>query len=178
MTKNTSSTLRSRTFHFLETGLSQGGVSRFFTFLLIALIIANVVAVIIGTVPEIAVSWHTEFYIFELFSILIFTIEYLARAWSAPENAIYNRMSDWKARTHYVTRPSSLVDLAAIAPFLALLDAVDVHDFLILRIFTLVRFLKLARYSPSISSLFNALASERRALSGALIIMISALLVF
>lgn len=165
-------------FHFLESGLSGGRWARMFTSLLIFLIIANVLAVIIETVPTIGMEWRNAFHAFELFSLLVFTGEYLGRLWVAPEHLIYKQKSDLKARMHYATRPTALVDLAAIAPLVVMLGAGDVQDFLILRVFSLVRFLKLARYSPSISSLVNALAAERRALSGALIIMLGALIVF
>jgi voltage-gated potassium channel len=49
-------------------------------------------------------------------------------------------------------------------------------DLRVLRVFRLIRFLKLARYSPALSSLWGTLVAERRALLGAFIIMMGLLM--
>ena len=69
-----------------------------------------------------------------------------------------------------------IVDLLAILPFyLSFLLPIDLRILRILRIF---RFLKLARYSPALQSLGRAIANERRALVGALLVMIFGLGMF
>ena len=68
-----------------------------------------------------------------------------------------------------------VVDFLAIAPFyLAFFLAIDLR---VLRVFRLLRFFKLARYSPALSSLSRVLWQERRALGAAMIVMSGALLV-
>jgi voltage-gated potassium channel len=70
--------------------------------------------------------------------------------------------------------PAGLVDLIAILPFsLSLVVAADLKVFLVLR---LLRFFKLTRYSPAMSSLLEALNAERRPLLGCFVILFSATL--
>ncbi len=67
-----------------------------------------------------------------------------------------------------------MIDLLAVLPFwLALVVPLDLRMVLVFRI---VRFLKLARYSPAMRSLLDALYAERRALFGCFVILIGATL--
>lgn len=68
-----------------------------------------------------------------------------------------------------------MVDLLAVVSFwLALIVPADPRVILVFRI---VRFLKLARYSPAMRSLLDALYSERRALTGCFVLFVAATLV-
>ena len=53
---------------------------------MVVLIITNVLAVILETVAELAAAHATFFYVFELFSVTVFTVEYCLRIWSVVEN--------------------------------------------------------------------------------------------
>jgi voltage-gated potassium channel len=76
------------------------------------------------------------------------------------------------ARLRFVTSAFGVVDLLAILPFwLAFAGPADLR---VVLIFRFVRFLKLARYSPSMRSLLAALYSERRALFGCFVILLGA----
>ena len=142
---------------------------------LIVLIFANVVAVALETVDWIAARHSAAFALFELVSVAIFTIEYLFRFWVADVRAGPGMKRRWAARARYCLRPSGVIDLLAIAPFYLsfLFPAADLR---FLRLFRLVRFLKLARYSPALGSLFFAISSEARALVAALVVMTGAVL--
>ena len=62
-----------------------------------------------------------------------------------------------------------IVDFLAIAPFyLSVLLQMDLR---VLRVFRLIRFLKLARYSPALQTLGKVVVNERHALGGAAIVM-------
>ncbi len=63
-----------------------------------------------------------------------------------------------------------MVDFLAVAPSLVGF-AFGVYDVGVFAVFRLLRFLKLARYSAGMSSLFNAVASERRALAASAVVM-------
>ena len=96
-------------------------------------------------------------------------MEYAARIWVAADQPLRPRrhLPPWLG---YVTSGSGLIDLLAVVPFwIALFFAADLR---ILVIFRIVRFLKLARYSPAMRSLLDALYAERRALFGCGIILL------
>jgi voltage-gated potassium channel len=83
--------------------------------------------------------------------------------------------SAWRARLDWAMRPQSLVDLAAVAPFyLSLLTTTDLRSLIVIR---LLRFFKLARYSPGLTSLADAIYAERRALMACGVILFGLVLI-
>src|SRR6188768_3603995 len=81
---------------------------------LIFLIASNIVAVILETVPRIYHGRETFFHYFDLVSVIIFSIEYVLRVWSA------NLEGRYKHRIHgrlkYMLSWPALIDLLAILP--------------------------------------------------------------
>jgi voltage-gated potassium channel len=74
-----------------------------------------------------------------------------------------------------VSSPLGVIDLLAVLPFwFALVLPADLR---VVLVFRMVRFLKLARYSPAMRSLLDALYNERRALFGCFVILLGATLI-
>jgi voltage-gated potassium channel len=157
-------------FQIIEAGYPEDWKSRSFDYVMVALIMANVAAVALETVDFLWVSYGTYFEIFDVISVAIFTVEYVARLWVSTEHRQPgSRVSDLKARFQYALTPYALVDLFAILPFyLQFYVAVDLR---ILRVFRLLRMLKLVRYSPALDTLVAVIVAERRALTAALVVM-------
>ena len=167
--------LRRRVFEVVESGREDDFLSRLFDGFLIVLILLNVLAFAAETVSELQTVWHQEFYLFELFSVAIFTLEYIVRIWAGVEVPFLQRMPAWKARLKFATRPFLIIDLLAILPFY-LSFLFPFFDLRVLRLFRILRFLKLARYSPALHTLMKVMSNERRALMGALILTLTMLL--
>lgn len=130
--------------------------------LIVALIIVSILAMIAESMPEVATRWHTSLLAIEIVVIVGFTLEYIARLWSAPEATPYAELHPAHARWRYVCSPMAIIDLLSVAPlYLTLFAGIDLRALLMLR---LLRFFKLARYSPGMRSLINALEMERKAL--------------
>lgn len=166
---------RKRVFEVIEVGRGDNHLSRLFDGFIVTLIIANITAFCLETVPSINAKWGTWLNAFETLSIAIFTVEYVLRLWCAVELPFLRRLPPWKARITYARQPDLLIDLLAILPYyLSLLLPVDLR---VIRILRLLRFFKLSRYSPAIHTLIRVLSSERRTLTGAGILMLSALLI-
>jgi voltage-gated potassium channel len=160
---------RRRVYQLLESGGAGDRASNFVDAFLAALILLNVIAVIMATVPSVARDHGGLLIAFEIVSVVIFSVEYGLRIWIAPEHAPYRRMTPGRARLAWMTSPAGVIDFLAIAPFYAgLFVSADLR---FLRIFRLVRFLKLVRYSTGLRSLFNAVYAERRALMGSFVIL-------
>jgi voltage-gated potassium channel len=153
----------------VEAGGSSKG-ARFFDDFMVGLIILNVLAVILESVPSIFEPLKTEFYVFDFVSIIIFTIEYAVRLWAAIEIPAIRQRGAFYGRLTFASRPSQIIDLLAFAPsYLSFfMPGLDLR---VLRMFRLLRFLKLVRYSPAMVTLGRALYEERRALVGAMILM-------
>ncbi|MBI5373066.1 MAG: ion transporter [Sphingobacteriales bacterium] len=117
---------------------------------IIILIILNVIAVMLETVP----SFHDEyreqqfFRYFDLVSVLIFTIEYVLRVWSSNHEPKYK--GRFRGRLRYILSPGALIDLLAILPFY--LHALVGFDLRVLRMLRLMRFFRLFRLTAYMKS--------------------------
>ncbi len=168
--------LKRRVYQVLEVAHPDDRVSRNIDRALVALIVANVLAVVIETVEPIHARYASEFWVFEVASVAIFTVEYLLRMWVCNEHLSLARDGPIEARMKFAATPFALIDLAAIVPFYIAL-ILPFADLRLLRVFRLLRLLKLVRYSPALATLGRVLRNERRALVGALLIMAAMLLV-
>jgi voltage-gated potassium channel len=160
--------LRRRVYQVLEQGPVGDRVSTWVDRFLIALIIVNLVAIALQSMPEYQSRYARTFTVIEIFSLVVFTIEYGLRLWSAVEHGPHRHMRASKARLKYALSAAGIIDLIAVLPFwFAVLLPGDVRAVLVFR---MVRFFKIARYSPAMRSLLEVLYSERRALFGCLVI--------
>ncbi|MCB1351593.1 MAG: ion transporter [Rhodobacteraceae bacterium] len=165
--------LRRRVFEILERPSRADKLSWALELALIALIIANVVAVALETVGEIHAEYRTQFHLFDLLSVSVFTAEYVLRLWACVEAE--PDLTPLQARLRYARSPIALVDLAAVLPFyLALFMPFNIH---MLRMLRLLRVYKLTRYSPALGVLMNVIREESATLLAAFSIL-AILLVF
>ena len=162
--------LRWRLYRWLELGSAGDPQGRWFDRLLIALVLAAVALVALETVPSLASEWDDSFALAELVIGTTFLAEYLARLWVANLHPPYRKDRPLMARLRYALQPAAIVDLLAVLPFVLGILLVPT-DFKVLVILRLARFFKLARYSPALRSLTNALLSERHAIGASLIII-------
>ena len=137
-------TLRSRVHQALEGHGLSGNIVRWF---LATLIVVNIVVICLETMSEARNAYADEFAIFETVALVIFSIEYLLRFWSAAEHAHFQGIA---GRLRWMMTPGALVDFLAIAPSLL------VHDLRLVRVVRLARLMrvaKLGRYSMALRTL-------------------------
>ncbi len=159
----------------LEAGHSHDWQSRAFETAMAALIILNVIAFSVETVPAVHDRHAMFFAAFDLISILIFTLEYAARLWVCTEHPPFQGLPAWRARLRFARSPFMVVDLVAVAPYyFSFLFPMDLR---VLRIFRLLRFFKLARYSPAFNTMLRVLTRERSALMGVAIVMLGLIII-
>lgn len=160
---------RQRWHDVLDGSRPDDPVGRWLNRVLVSLVLLSVLAVILESVPSLAGAYGVLFHGIEIVAALVFTAEYSLRIWASVEHGPLRHLSPWRARLAYAAQPALLVDLVAILPFyLALVGPADLQVLLILR---LIRFFKLARYSPGMRSLLEAIRAERRALLACLVIL-------
>lgn len=167
--------LRRRVYLVLEQGPVGDRTSVLIDRLLILLILTNLVAVALESVPDLRHSYRLIFNLIEYFSLVVFTLEYGLRLWSAVEHGPYRHLRAMRARLKYALSPAGIVDLIAVLPFWFAFTLPD--DLRILLVLRIVRFFKIARYSPAMRSLLDVLYRERRALFGCLVITLGSALV-
>ena len=158
----------------LEVGGDAHPAGRLVNAFIVVLIFLNAIAFAAETVDHLADRYGRYFDAFNVFSVAVFSIEYLLRLWSAVDIPMLSRMKPWRARLRFALRPLMLIDLFAVLPFyFSWLVPMDLR---VLRVLRLFRLLKLVRYSPALQTLGRVIADEYRALLGALLIILVLLL--
>uniref|UniRef100_A0A7S1TCG5 Ion transport domain-containing protein n=1 Tax=Compsopogon caeruleus TaxID=31354 RepID=A0A7S1TCG5_9RHOD len=168
-----SRSLRARVHNLVE-----GEIDTAFEYGILVLIALNVLLFMVGTVVVDGVGspceshcvtlndrYEKAFESFEFFSVLVFTLEYVFRIWSALEFPKYGAMGPFFGRLAYASTFFCIVDLASIAPYwLNVLGIVpEVEYTTAFRMFRLVRLLKADKYINAFSLLDDVL-SENAAL--------------
>jgi voltage-gated potassium channel len=168
--------LRRRVYRWLEVGPAGDAQGRWVDRLLIALVISAVLLVALETEPDFEEQWGDLFAFAELCIGTVFLVEYLARLWIADLHPPFRRYTPLGARLRYALQPVALIDLLAVLPFL-LAPLLSAGDFKVLIFLRLARFFKIARYSPALRSLANAVFAERHAIGASLIIIFGVVMV-
>lgn len=151
MTRSRHFVVQRRIHEILEPGVESDRVGRVFDVFIMTVIAVSVLSVALETVASIAARWGDALRFFEVFSIAVFTIEYLLRLWSVTVNPRFSR--PLSGRVRWMLTPMAVIDLLAILPFYLNLGRVDLRFLRALRLFRLFRVLKLARYSQSLALL-------------------------
>jgi len=167
--------LRRRVYQVLEQGPVGNRVGTWVDRGLIMLIVINLISVALASMPEYEARYATAFALIEYFSLVVFTVEYALRLWSAVEHGPHQHLPARQSRLKYALSPAGIVDLVAVLPFwFAMILPGDLR---VVLVFRMVRFFKFARYSPAMRSLLDVLYNERRALFGCLVIALGIALV-
>ena len=121
------------------------------------LIVANLFAMVLEHVPAIFENYKNWFHAFDVFSIIVFVIEYLTRFYLAPEDEEFKTKGN--PRLAYMSSPFAIIDLLAILPYL--LQAFVPVDLRALRFLRLLRILKIFRILLPALKEFKELNRER-----------------
>ncbi len=152
-------TLRRRIFITLEPSEKGGLAERIFELLLILIILLNIAAIIMDSIQEVNEKYGHLFREFEIFSMVFFTIEYIARIYSIVEHPAYR--DPIKGRLKYVATPLAIIDLLSILPFYLRFLPVDLRFLRIFRLMPLFRMFKIARYLHALN-IFKRVLVERK----------------
>ena len=170
---------RRRIYEILETASKGDIVSRVVDIILVTLILLSVLAIVLESVQAINKKYYVLFYWFEVFSVSVFTIEYVLRIWSSvesPDNLAGNN-SKLKARIKHIFTFSALIDLLAILPFYFVMFGLFSNvDMRFLRAFRLLRVLKLTRYSAAFDILIKVFKENIRAFGAAFFVLLVVML--
>ncbi|MEI6482451.1 MAG: ion transporter [Betaproteobacteria bacterium] len=165
-----------RVFRILEGDVTDPA-SRFCEIFIALLVVLNVVAIILESVPEIHEEWGEFFHYFDFFSVGVFTIEYVLRVWSYSQKFAAEGGSAWQGRKSYIFSFFGLVDFFSTVPFYLQL-LFPGTDLRVLRMFRLLRIFKLSRYNSAMDDMFEAIKSERDSFSSALFLLFISGLLF
>jgi len=166
---------RRRCWEILEPGEENDVVSKKADLFLLCLISLNIFSVILETVEYLYINYKIVFQYFEIFSVTIFSIEYIARVWSCVDQKGIKK-NNLKMRIRYIFSLPAIIDLMAILPSIIALIAPSV-DLRFIRALRIIRLLKFSRYSSSINSLLFVIWDQRKSFGAAYFILFIALII-
>jgi voltage-gated potassium channel len=166
--------LRDRLYELLEHDHLPYSIGSRFVRLIVVIIVVDVLAAILASVPEFDARLGTLFTTIEVAAVIAFALEYAARIWSVAGHSL-RAVTPARARLEYALSSLGIIDLLAFLPSAI---ALIIGDKTALVLFGMLPFLKLVRYSPAMRSLLSALHAERRTLFGCVVILTAAVLLF
>ena len=165
---NQGRSLRAKVFAMLEPTGHSGRLHAYIDNFIVFWVALSITCVIFESVASVRSLFAVEFHVIDVIAFTIFTIEYIARVYSAPENPKYrHRMARW---AHMRSGPA-IIDLLAILPFV-LESLFSQHlDLRFLRVFRLVRMLKLTRYTSALETLYKVVQREWQVIFASVFVM-------
>ncbi|WP_434051260.1 MAG: cyclic nucleotide-gated ion channel [Roseibium sp.] len=142
---------------------------------LVFLILLNIVLAVLETVPQVRATLGHHLRFVQLGSGFVFLVEYVLRIYVADLHPPLRRYGPFWARLRYAVHPDAIIDLIGALPLLFVLFLPN-QAVTVVVILRLLRFLKLARYSPALRSLISAVVGERKALLGSSMIIFGVIL--
>jgi len=122
--------------------------SKIFDITIQIVIILSILAFSIETIPDLQQSTKDDLNIFEIFSVAIFTIEYIIRIYTAEK------------RWSYIFSFYGLIDLLSILPFY-LAFFIDLRSLKAFKLFRLFRLFKLTKYNKTLDKFQKAIANAK-----------------
>ena len=98
-------TFRQKVFNIINEKNQATKLSQAFDIFIVGLIVLNVVAIILESFKGLKATYAYEFYCFEIFSVVVFTVEYLLRLFTADFK--YPNQPKVKAVVSFATSPTS-----------------------------------------------------------------------
>ena len=143
---------------------------------IILLILLNVVAVMLETIPSIYEPNKAFFYYFDIISVAIFSIEYILRVWSCVHDARFRHPV--YGRLRYMVTPGAIIDLLAILPFyLHVFVGLDLRILRILRLFRFLRLFRLTSYMKATKLIVNVFRSVYNQLLLSLVLAVTLIII-
>ncbi len=167
--------LKRRIHEILDVCAPGDGASRTVNLSIQAIIILNLVVLVAETVKSIHEQCPSLFHGFDIFSVMVFSVEYLLRLWTCTANPKFAH--PFRGRLRFMFTSMALIDLFAVLPFYLPLLGVDLRFVRIFRVFRLFRIIKLARYSSALG-VFGQIITARKAELLSSLFIVFTLLVF
>lgn len=151
--------IKKRVFQIISKADENDNVSRVFDISIMALIVLSVLSIILESFEDLRTKYTSIFSIFEYVTVVVFTIEYFARIWTA--DLLYPNSKHPYIK--YLTSFMAIIDLLAILPFYIPFISSDLRFLRLLRLLRMTRLLrvfKLGRYIDSLKGITNILKAS------------------
>lgn len=151
-------------YKLIEKGSHGSRINVVFDYTIMILILLNIFALILDSIPSIENLIGNFLKTFEVISVLIFSIEYILRIYVS--DLTHPSSSRIKSTLKFVFSPFGIIDLLAITPFyLPFLIKIDLRFLRILRLMRFFRILKINRYNSSLNEIWSVIKEKKAELA-------------
>lgn len=167
--------IQKRVFEVIQKGETGDFLSKFFDCIIMSLIMANLVSIYIETMN---LPLNLRFFLknFETFSVVVFTLEYALRVWTAP--LLHPSKKPYVARLKYIFSFMALVDFVSILPwYLPFVVLLDLRVLRTLRLMRLFRLFKFNRYTTALEKIINVLKRKSAELFSSIFVIVILMLI-
>jgi voltage-gated potassium channel len=153
--------MKKKIYELVEKGSHGSKINLIFDYFIISLIVLNVTAVAFYTVTSVSPGLLKCLKIFEIFTIITFTIEYLMRLYVS--SITFPAKNKYYSALKFMLSPYGLIDLLAILPFyIPFIINVDLRFIRMIRLIRFLRIFKISRYNSTLK-LFADVFKEKKA---------------
>ena len=154
--------LRRAIYEIIEPGVTASAASYLFKMLSILVILASVVCAVASTMTSLTDVSRLNLLRVEGLAGAFFLVEYVLRLWTAAEHPLFGRAGRTRAALHYGATPQMVLDAVGVLPLLLMIATPQAQGTILM--LQVLRFFRLARYSPGLATVGRVLVSEWRAL--------------
>lgn len=167
---NAGRTVRAKLYALLEPTGHSGRLHIVVDNFIVFWIALSIVCVVLESVDSIGHLFAAQFAWIDAIAFSIFTLEYIARLYTAPENPDFR--DKYLPRWAHVRSGQAVIDLLTILPFLLERFLPYALDLRFLRVFRLLRMLKLTRYTSATNTLLKVIGREWQIILASVFVML------
>lgn len=156
--------LKKSIYKLVEKGSHGKKTNLIFDYVIMSLIVLSIISIILESIKAIGSDFKIFLEWFDLFSVTIFSIEYLMRLYVS--DLTHPANNKFKSIFKFIFSINGLIDLFAVLPFyLPLLIKIDLRFLRTLRLIRFLRILKINRYTKSLNLIWSVLKDKKSELA-------------
>jgi len=168
--------MKQKIYHLIEKGSHGSRINLLFDYFIILLIIFNVITLALDTLAGLSVQLRNALNIFEIVSLIIFSIEYIFRIYVS--DITHPAKSRLASVIKFILSPYGIIDMLAILPFyIPFVIKIDLRFIRILRLIRFFRVLKINRYNSTLKLIRDVLNEKKAEIGMTLFIVFLLLLI-
>lgn len=156
--------LKKKIYRLVEKGSHGSKINLMFDYVIMSLIILSIISIILESIKEIRPDFRLFLKWFDIFSVTIFSIEYIMRLYIS--DLTHPSTNKFKSIFKFIFSTNGLIDLFAVLPFyLPMIIKIDLRFLRTLRLIRILRILKINRYTKSLNLIWSVLKDKKSELA-------------
>ena len=152
--------MKEKVYKLVEKGSHGNRLNLVFDYFIMILILLSIISIILESLPHVNAKYGNILINFNIFSIIVFSIEYLMRLYVS--DLTHPSNSRLKSAAKFIFSGYGLIDLLAILPFyLPMIIKMDLRFLRTLRLIRFLRILKINRYNDSLVLMWNVIKEKK-----------------